>query len=240
MCDSRIARGSHRPGDDTTDRLEPFQKSFWKRRGLHPLKGFAVPARNPSSYLATIVLDLALIGGFEDEYRMAHNDFAAVGALPLVKEVDDSVYHIRTILSTLGSNGMPVCRGLVSSYRLEGFALSHAASRKSVPGQNRQNMGFICGIRGVERSPFRGLLASIHSARKFRANGVALKRHFSGLSNTELKEIYPGFTRLRKRRGHAGRATTDYRVPEVTRTLVAILCSSASARLSSSGVIFLT
>jgi len=52
-----------------------------------------VPARNPSSYLATIVLDLALIGGFEDEYRMAHNDFAAVGALPLVKEVDDSVYQ---------------------------------------------------------------------------------------------------------------------------------------------------
>lgn len=49
--------------------------------------------RDPSSYLATIVLDFALIGGFEDAYRTAHNDFSAVGALPWVKEVDDSIHQ---------------------------------------------------------------------------------------------------------------------------------------------------
>ena len=45
---------------------------------------------------------------------------------------------------------------------------------------------------------------------------------------------------LRQRRGHVGRTATHHRVPEVARTLVAILCNSASARLTSSGVIFLT
>jgi len=57
--------------------------------------GFEVAkvVRNPSSYHATIVLDFALIGGFEDEYSTAHNDFAAVGALPWVKEVDDSFHQ---------------------------------------------------------------------------------------------------------------------------------------------------
>jgi hypothetical protein len=54
---------------------------------------FAKLVRNPSSYLATIVLDFALIGDFEQEYSTAHNDFAAVGALPWVKEVDDSVHQ---------------------------------------------------------------------------------------------------------------------------------------------------
>jgi hypothetical protein len=54
---------------------------------------FAKLVRNPSSYLATIILDFALIGGFEDAYRTAHNDFSAVGALPWVKEVDDSIHQ---------------------------------------------------------------------------------------------------------------------------------------------------